>query len=325
MPEAMAQAVAAVSDYMPAELEAMLKRQHYALFGHSAVKLCHWTKCSLTRGEVCYKQKFYGISSHRCLQMTPAVSWCQQQCVFCWRPFAKLGFEIPHSLSPEEIAEKSIELQRRLLSGFGALREQIGETKLRETNNPNQVAISLSGEPTLYPDLSGLIEEYHKRDFTTFLVSNGLRPRKIAELSMPTQLYISLDAPDKATHKRINSPLVPDSWELINETLSLFPSLGTRKVIRVTLVRGINMCNEQEYARLISKAEPDFVELKAYMFVGYSRKRLKEQNMPSHAEVREFAERVNNELGYNFAAESEPSRVVMLWNGRTRMKITAEG
>ena len=71
---------------MNPELEKILKRQHYAIIGkHTGVKLCHWMKQSLLFGRECYKQTFYGINSHRCLQMTPTVTHCTQMCLFCWR------------------------------------------------------------------------------------------------------------------------------------------------------------------------------------------------------------------------------------------------
>ncbi|MFQ5986189.1 MAG: 4-demethylwyosine synthase TYW1, partial [Thermoplasmata archaeon] len=49
----------------------LLEKQGYKLIGsHSGVKLCHWTKQSLKHDRGCYKQHFYGIDSHRCMQMT---------------------------------------------------------------------------------------------------------------------------------------------------------------------------------------------------------------------------------------------------------------
>lgn len=316
--------------YLPPETIALLKKQHYALFGHSAAKLCHWTKRSLYPGDTaCYKQKFYGINSHRCLQMSPAVAWCQHQCGFCWRPHTALKPELKACDGPEEIAERSIEMQRILLSGYGALKDQIGEKKLEEARNPKHVAISLSGEPTLYPKLSELIDAYHARGLTTFLVTNGMRPEMLESMSMPTQLYLSIEAPNEALHRKINAPVIKGSWKRLSKTIEIFPALKTRKAIRVTLMRGLNMQSgkgnekgiEKEFAEIIARAKPDFVELKSYMFVGYSRQRLKQENMPLHNEVREFAEKVNNHLNYTLAGVSEPSRVVLLWNGKTERKI----
>ncbi|MFB0543144.1 MAG: 4-demethylwyosine synthase TYW1, partial [Candidatus Bathyarchaeia archaeon] len=73
---------------LPEELLRTYRKQQYQLAGgHSAVKTCHWTKESLRTGErrFCYKQKFYGIRTLRCLQMTPSLGKCLQRCLFCWR------------------------------------------------------------------------------------------------------------------------------------------------------------------------------------------------------------------------------------------------
>jgi tRNA wybutosine-synthesizing protein 1 len=307
--------------FLPSALIPVLKRQHYALFGHSAVKLCHYTKSSLTKNKTCYKQRFYGIQSHRCIQMTPAVSFCDQNCRFCWRPLFRIEPIIVEPSNPKEIVQESIEKQRLLLSGYGALMEQIGERKLNEAMNPRHVAISLSGEPTLYPLLSELIEAYHSNGFSTFLVSNGQHPEVLEKLSLPTQLYISLEAFNEKLHRQINAPLRKGSWEKLNQTLELLPSLNTRKAIRLTLMKGINMFHEKEFAKLIEKASPDFVELKAYMFVGYSRQRMKEENMPLHSEVKDFAVKLNKHLNYKLVDEQPESRVVLLWNEKTSLKI----
>lgn len=309
-------------DFLSEDIVAMLKRQHYKMFGHSAVKLCHWTKASLYKGQSCYKQKFYGIQSHRCLQMTPSVAWCDQNCSFCWRPLTKYKPFPDKYDEPGEIIDEAIKQQRLLLTGYGEFREKIGDKKLLEANNPNQAAISLAGEPTLYPRISGLIEEFKKRKFSTFLVSNGLHPEVLSNLFLPTQLYLSLDAANKETHKKVNSPLVKGSWKNINKSLELLPSLGTRTALRITAIKDRNMSNEADYARLIQKAEPDFVEVKAYMFVGYSRKRLAIENMPLHDEVKGFAEKINDDLGYHLAGEVKPSRVVLLSKKKNNLKIS---
>ncbi len=110
----------------------------------------------------------------------------------------------------------------------------------------------------------------------------------------------------------MDAPLESGAWETLNETLELFPSLDTRRVIRITAVQGINMFDHAGYAALIQKAEPDFVEVKAYMLVGQSRERLRLENMPHHSEVVEFAKQLNEELGYFWGGEKPLSRVVLL-------------
>lgn len=296
-------------------LTRLLERQHYKVVGgHSAVKLCHWTKKSILDEGYCYKQKFYGIESHRCLQMTPAVAWCTHKCVFCWR-FTEytLGTKLDEYDEPDEIIAESEEKHRTLLAGFGGIPERINKKKYAEAQKPNQAAISLAGEPTLYPKLGGLIEGLHKRGYTTFLVSNGTKPEALEALDeLPTQLYISVDAPNKETYKKIDNPLIPDGWEKINRTLDMLPSINTKTAVRLTLVRGWNMTHVKEYARLIERASPDFVEAKAYMFVGGSRRRLSIDNMPSFNEIQIFSEELSREMGYKLKDKKEDSRVVLL-------------
>ena len=77
-------------------------------------------------------------------------------------------------------------------------------------------------------------------------------------------------------------------------------------------MKGINMKNEEEFALLLKKASPMFVEVKAYMFVGSSRQRLKKDNMPFHEDVREFAEKIAKLSGYKVIDEKKESRVVLL-------------
>lgn len=62
-----------------------LTKQGYKIIGsHSGVKLCRWTKSMLRGRGGCYKHTFYGIESHRCMEMTPSMA-CANKCVFCWR------------------------------------------------------------------------------------------------------------------------------------------------------------------------------------------------------------------------------------------------
>lgn len=72
------------------------------------------------------------------------------------------------------------------------------------------------------------------------------------------------------------------------------------------------MENPEEYAKLIEKANPDYVEVKAYMCVGSSRDRLTPDNMPTIDEVTDFATKIGNECGREIVNESKVSRVVLL-------------
>ena len=304
---------------VPPSLIDALKRQKYHFVGkHSAVKRCRWFHETLIHDRECYKQKFYGIKTHQCIQMTPAAFYCTQQCLFCWR--AQSG-ELEASWeearmstwdSPEEIVQESLRAQHAILSGYRG-NPGTNRQKYREALTPKHVAISLTGEPTLYKPLGELIQVFHKKGFTTFLVSNGTLPSALAELAdEPTQLYISVCAPDEETYKLACRPQISRGWEKLNETLALLPSFKCPTVMRITSVRGLNMKNPKGYAALIEKANPTYVEAKAYMHVGFSRLRLDYEAMPNHSEIQQFSAQLANETGYNSIDESPESRVVLL-------------
>lgn len=296
----------------PEELRRSLEHQHYKLAGrHSAVKLCHWTKKSLRGEGVCYKQLFYGIESHRCLQMSPDIT-CMNKCVYCWRVIERTaGFDKMGVDEPGEIIDTCVEAQRLLISGFGGFKGT-DAAKFREAQNPKHAAISLMGEPTLYPKISELIEEFHKRRMTTFLVTNGQLPDRLENITEPFQFYLSLDAPDRETYKKIDRPGFPDFWERLERSLELMSSMSCRKVARLTMVKNWNMKDPEGYAKLIEKANPTFIEVKGYMHVGESQKRLPREAMPRHQEIKDFAEEISKATGFRHAGEQQSSRVVLL-------------
>jgi len=293
-----------------------LKKAGYRIIGsHSAVKVCHWTKKSLLDEGVCYKEMFYGgelgIQSHRCLQITPSLPFCDHRCVFCWRD-TDLTSRMwrGEADDPSAIIDGAIKAQALLLSGFGG-NPRTNMKKFEESKKPLQCAISLAGEPTLYPKITELVEECEKRGLTTFLVSNGQHPEVLKRVH-PTQLYISVVAPDRETYEKVCRPATKDGWERLMESLSVMNDLKCRRALRLTMVRGLNMTKPEKYSKMIETSGADYVEVKAYMFVGFSRRRLKMENMPSHNHIREFAGRIAELTGYRIASESEDSRVVLL-------------
>ncbi|MBW2978447.1 4-demethylwyosine synthase TYW1 [Candidatus Woesearchaeota archaeon] len=300
------------------ELRRLLEKQHYRFIGnHSAIKICTWTKKSLLDQGVCYKEKFYGIKSHQCCQISTTLGHCQNRCILCWRPVEYTeGIKIKKPLGdPKQLIEKAIKAQQKLLNGFPG-NEKINLTKFKEAQTPNQFAISLSGEPLLYPKLGELIKEIHKRKATSFIVSNGLLPEALTKLKpLPTQLYISIDAPNEKLFKKVDRPTIKNAWKKLNKSLNILKELKskTRTVLRITLLKNLNMIEPENYAKLIKKADPIFVEVKAYMFVGYSMQRLSIQNMPRHHEVKAFTEKIIKYLpNYKIKDEKKESRVVLL-------------
>lgn len=295
------------------QTEELLQRQGYKLIGsHSGVKLCHWTKQSLKNGRGCYKQQFYGIQSHRCMQMTPTVNNCNLGCLFCWRDQTYWGEGLGNVDDPDFILDGSLAAQRSLLSGYKG-NPKVELERWMEANEVRHVAISLTGEPTMYPRLGEFIELCHSKGLTTFLVTNGTNPTVLERLDpLPTQLYVTVAAPNEEMYEELCVPRSKHEWLNLMRTLRLLPSLDTRRVIRHTLVEGFNVGREDEYAALDRMTEAEFVECKGYVWVGQSRDRLNMGNMPSHERIREFATTLAGELGYEVRDEVEISRVVLL-------------
>ncbi len=308
----------------------IMQKQGYRFVGsHSAVKICEWTKKSLTdndKGE-CFKNKFYGIASWRCCQISP---WtlCSNQCIHCWRPI-ELKLKLDRSIdSPKEIIKRCIDAQRKLLIGFNG-NPKVNKKKFQEAQEPMQFAISLTGEPTLYPKIGELIEELRGLGKTTFLVTNGLQPDVLKKLNkkrqLPTQLYLSLNTPNKEMYNEWHRSKTKNAWKKFNETLSLFPKLKTRRVIRLTLVKGLNDKDDyiKDFAKLINKAKPDFLEIKSYMAIGFSRERLGYNLMLTHDEIKNYSKKLVIELknNYKILDEHKLSRVVLIGKDKSKMKI----
>ena len=294
-------------------MDELMARQGYAKAGaHSAVKTCAWLKNSMNGTGVCYKSSFYGVTSHRCLQMTPTLM-CNQECVFCWRPIEVVAAFPKEWDLPEKIVAESIQAQRKLITGFGGSPNAV-PGHYEEARNPSNVAISLSGEPTFYPHLPELVAEFEKNKMTVFVVTNGTNPDMLRKIK-PTQLYMSLDATTPEMYEEVCRPKSPKLWDRVTESLTVLKEKkaeGVRTAVRITAVKGLNMMDEPGFAALIQKAEPDFIEIKSYMHVGFSRLRLTRAHMAEQEEIRRFAADIAALCGYQFAGESEPSRVVVL-------------
>lgn len=305
-----------------------LQDANYKLVGahkHAAVKLCHWTKESVKSGgaQHCYKQVFYGINSHQCVQMTPDLPVCNLRCSYCWRDFRYFKNELKGEIDkPKDIAEATVKAQVNLLTGLGGTPHD--EQFLKEAKHPRHVAISLDGEPTLYPHLPDLIKHYQEHGMTTFLVTNGTNPQALQTMleknALPTQLYVSLSAVDEKMFLATQHPTEGASmWPRILETLSLLPKLNTRRVIRLTMVKELNMEQPEKYAKLIMQTNADFIEIKGWSAIGQSRVRMPFTRMPTHEEIKNFSQEVLKGLpNYKLEAEQEVSRVVLLMRKDTK-------
>ncbi|UCD00634.1 MAG: radical SAM protein [Promethearchaeota archaeon] len=328
---------------------------------HSSIKPCYWLEQRLMTGRDnrnCYKGVF-GIQSHRCLQNTPSLPFCNHQCVFCWRDIetGSLGNEFivepdnPKLLIDEmlrhhrDIIENHLPMRRYLDNyeimidilyymllnshqdyNIGSLANKIHVSKnkierainllknqefIQPTNHtlenfkldddikfcigsrtelevlinrslttpneimqahseamiPNHAAVSLDGEPLLYPKISEYVKEFRNRNMTTFIVTNGTLPENIEKLeSLPSQLYITLPAPNEQIYKKICRPMIKNGWNKIMGSLDLVNSLYCRSVIRLTAIKDLNF-NENlinDYIRIVERANPNFFEIKGF-------------------------------------------------------------
>ncbi len=301
------------------ELVRIYRQQRYYFIGrNSVIKKCGHLHKALTQRRPCYKQTFYGvIQTHRCMQLSPTLQ-CTQACKFCWRTIpsdegisAKFAAEIPDD--PKEILDNAVIAQRKILDGYNPVCHPKVDPKMyEEARNPRCVAISLVGEPTLYPHLSDLISECKSRRWTAYLVSNGTNPEVLKQIAEPTQLYISLTAPEKKTHQQLCRPVIKDTWKKLNESLALLSTFNCPTVVRMTLVAGHNMHDIAGYSRILKNANPDYIECKAYMHIGGSMKRLSRNNMPHMKEIRLFSEELAEQIGYTIKNEDKVSRVILL-------------
>ncbi|MBE44392.1 MAG: 4-demethylwyosine synthase TYW1 [Thaumarchaeota archaeon] len=302
-----------------------LKKAKYGVSNHSTVELCHWTKKSFVNEGECYKKKFYGIDTHRCMEFSPAGMLCQNRCVYCWRPmefYDSMKMPVEMVDEPESIMKNLMEERYRLMNGYFG-NAKADKKKVKEAMIPSHYAISLSGEPTMYPKLPGLITYLKNlRDTKSiFLVTNGQEPEMLNRLqdedALPTQLYLSTNAPNRRIFFMINKPRYRDAWERWWKSLLFLREINTRTVVRITLIRSLNADLDLVplFADIMKRGNPHFIEVKSYMHVGYSNQRLEKSDMMEMSEVREYANSLANAVGcYKFMDESIISRVVVLQN-----------
>jgi len=285
----------------------------YRLVGnHSAVKICEYCKKAIKGQDVCYKNTFYGIESWRCVQMSPTF-FCDHRCVFCWRDIEYVWPKWQGPVDdPKDIVDGCIKEHIKLLQGFKGNPNTIVD-RLKEIGKPLHFAISLTGEPTMYPRLPEMIDYLKEKGITVFLVTNGTLPDMVEKLinHQPTQLYISVYGSNKEMHQRTANPITKDAWEMLQRSLSMMPKFN-RNVMRLTLVKDFNFMDPEGYAKLIEEYKPMFVEAKGFSHIGHSQERLEAQNMPYHNEIMEFAKKIEENSSYKVIDCKEESRVALL-------------
>jgi wyosine [tRNA(Phe)-imidazoG37] synthetase (radical SAM superfamily) len=267
---------------------------------------------------------------------------------------ARKGKQI-YSFTPEfsrHPSDSCKQLAKDIVEKHVASRDDIINVHL-EAANPKHVAISYDGEPTMYKRIGELVAEFRKRGISTFVVTNGTFPERIREMkekeNLPTQLYVTLAAPERETYVKVCSSVNPrflasyDHWNRLNETLGLLSALSCRTVIRITAVRGVNMIDPEGYREIVRKANPDFLEVKGFSISGNApniSRRLGESNLsrgdpdlmkmafrysPTHEEVLRFSSLVSLDFSiFPLVSQSELNRQVLMsvgWKDPQRVEI----
>jgi len=239
--------------------EESLTKEGYKLIGsHSAVKLCRWTKSMLRGRGGCYKHTFYGIQSHQCMEATPSLA-CANKCVFCWRHHKNpVGREWRWQTDqPDFLIDGALTKHAQMikqLRGMPGLKEE----RFQEAQKVRHCALSLVGEPIIYPKINDFLRRLHENKISTFMVTNAQFPDKMNTLEPVTQLYVSIDGSTKESLQEVDRPLFKahfyiemnihiydmesqDFWERFLACLDELREKGQRTVYRLTLVKSYNM------------------------------------------------------------------------------------
>jgi len=154
---------------------------------------------------------------------------------------------------------------------------------------PNHAAISLDGEPLLYPKISDFVQEFTNRGMSTFIVTNGTLPEKLEFMeSLPSQLYVTLPASNERMYKKICRPMIKDGWKGIMTSLDLLNSLSCRTLIRLTAIKELNINDKfiEEYVKIVERANPNFFEIKGFTL--QAKALLIKERLKSDKEVQDF-------------------------------------
>lgn len=300
-----------------------LTKQGYRIVGsHSGVKICRWTKNELRGKGSCYKKSLFNIASSRCMELTPSLA-CSSKCVFCWRhgtnPVSKnWRWETDE---PEFILENALAAHYSMIKQMRGVPGVIAERFINAFKVAH-CALSLVGEPILYPHISKFVELLHQKDITSFLVCNAQHPESLRAMGKVTQLYVSIDAPTKDELRKVDRPLYKDFWERMMECLDIIRTTQShqRTVFRLTLVKGFNMGDISAYADLVQRGVPCFIEVKGATFSGSSKDNvnaLTMQNIPFNEECKTFVDNFVTELQrrglpYEVAAEHAHSNCILI-------------
>lgn len=220
------------------------------------------------------------------------------QGVFCWRHHKNpVGKEWRWKTDPPDmIVEEAVKTHVQMIKEAKGI-PGVRMDRWNEAQTVRHCALSLVGEPIMYPRIDELLGDLHNRKISTFLVTNGQHPAAIEGLRPITQLYVSVDAPTQESLIEIDRPLFQDAWDRLKQSLSSLKDKGQRTVARLTVVKGWNADEISGYAKLIALGRVSLVEVKGVTFCGKSdASNLNMSNSPWHHEVVALTETLKREL-----------------------------
>uniref|UniRef100_H2YWM4 tRNA 4-demethylwyosine synthase (AdoMet-dependent) n=1 Tax=Ciona savignyi TaxID=51511 RepID=H2YWM4_CIOSA len=250
-----------------------------------------------------------------CMETTPSLA-CANKCVFCWRHHSNpVGTEWKWKMDPAvDVIKGAIENHYDMIKQFKGV-PGVKADRFAEGFSIKHCALSLVGEPIMYPEINDFIQMLHEKGISSFLVTNAQFPEAITTLLPTTQLYVSVDAATQDSLKKIDRPLFKDFWPRLIESLKALSLKGQRTVYRLTLVKAWNVDELEAYADLVALGKPDFIEVKGVTFCGDSKSSdgLTLKNVPWHDEVLHFVSQLTDMLdGYEIACEHEHSNCVLV-------------
>uniref|UniRef100_A0A8B9FE99 Uncharacterized protein n=1 Tax=Amazona collaria TaxID=241587 RepID=A0A8B9FE99_9PSIT len=221
---------------------------------------------------------------------------------------------------PEMILQEAIENHQNMIKQFKGV-SGVQAARFEEAMTAKHCALSLVGEPIMYPEINLFVRLLHQHSISTFLVTNAQFPDEIRNLEPVTQLYVSVDASTKESLKRIDRPLFKDFWQRFLDSLKALSEKQQRTVYRLTLVKAWNVDELKAYADLISLGKPDFIEVKGVTYCGKSSaSNLTMANVPWHEEVVHFVQELTNLIpDYEIACEHEHSNCLLIAHKKVRL------
>lgn len=120
------------------------------------------------------------------MEMTPSLA-CANKCVFCWRHHTNpVGTSWKWKTDEaKDILDGVLKEHRYALKSMRGVPGVVPKT-FEEGQNPAHVALSLVGEPIMYPKINELITLMHEKQMSTFVVNNAQFPDELKKLQPVT-------------------------------------------------------------------------------------------------------------------------------------------